>query len=177
MPRGHQMIPPDGDGRFHALEITQPIGTDRISASTNERLRAMTKNEMVAGLVKWPTNDMDVSINGMLRIVGYEAQRVWLEKMDSLGGPSSDPALHVLRIQMVLSSVGFMACLRALREVDEAKAAAFAREYWAMCDAGDSIGEFLWQFIEEAGLDPELIEQPERELRGDPVRPSGQGDV
>ena len=65
--------------------------------------------------------------------------------------------LYMAQTQALIAAVGLMSCLRFLRTSDPVAALAFARDYWSMCDAGDSFGELLWEFTEEAGLNPELI--------------------
>lgn len=112
-------------------------------------------------LIKWPTDEQGVSVDLTLRILGAEMQRMWLEK-EAAGLPvkNSDPVafdLYMARTEAIIGTVGLMACLRAFRAVDPAKAEDFARDYWSMCEAGDSFGELLWDFTNEAGLDPSLV--------------------
>lgn len=120
----------------------------------------MSENEKLAQLVKWPTTTAEVTVDLMLRIVGADTQRTFLRKMRLCSGDPEfmkSPLYHAMT-QDLITGVGFMACLRALRKVSEAEAQKFAVDYWLMCDAGDSFGELLWDFTWDAGLDPRLIE-------------------
>jgi len=116
-------------------------------------------NDRLKELTKWPTSEDEVTVDGMLRIVGADTQRAWLRKQQLMDGDRDfmkSELYHALTTE-IIGAVGLMSCLRFLRIADPAQAEAFARDYWSMCDAGDSFGELLWEFTEEAGLDPDLI--------------------
>ena len=49
--------------------------------------------------------------------------------------------------------------LKAMQQVDPRLADDLAARLWTAADAGDSYGEWLWQWAEEAGLDAEAIHQ------------------
>jgi hypothetical protein len=118
----------------------------------------MSDNKLTE-LTKWPTDETGMSVDLMLRIVGADTQRLYLEKwrlVDTDEEFMRSPLYHAMT-QALIGAVGLMHCLRMLREADPERADRFAREYWGMCDSGDSFGEMLWEFTEEAGLDPELI--------------------
>lgn len=122
--------------------------------------------QKLSELLKWPTDEAGVTVDIVLRCVGVDTQRTWLRNQVELGAQSRDgeyfkSALYADRTHAIISAVGFMACLRILRDVDPKEADTFAREYWRMCDAGDSFGELLWEFTEAAGLDPALIKLAE----------------
>lgn len=122
----------------------------------------MTENEQkLAEALKWPESEADVTVDAILRCVGADTQRTHLEKWARIDkeGDTRSP-LYRSQTQEIISAVGLMACLRKLREVSPAAADEFARDYWGMCDAGDSFGELLWEFTEAAGLDPSLITLP-----------------
>lgn len=115
--------------------------------------------DKLAELVKWPTEEKDVTVDLILRCIGADTQRTLLEKWAAIEKDRDHfrtPA-YVAQVQQLVSGVGLMACLRALRQANPAYAEMFARHYWSMCESGDAFGELLWQFLEEAGLDPELI--------------------
>lgn len=122
-------------------------------------------SEQLKALTEWPTKAEDVTVDLILRIVGAETQRLWLSSMDALyqgikdrsGAGYMRSPLYMAQTQALISSVGLMSCLRALRSTNAEAANEFARDYWSMCNAGDSFGELLWEFTEEAGLDPGLI--------------------
>jgi len=122
----------------------------------------------LAELLTWPTREADVTVDTILRCVGADTQRTWLKKAAAIEADRNhfDTELYRVQTQELITGVGLMACLRKLRETDPAKADEFAREYWLMCDAGDSFGELLWEFTEAAGLDPSLIELPTDEKGG-----------
>jgi hypothetical protein len=119
----------------------------------------MTENATLAELTKWPTKVEDVNADLVLRILGRDTQIKWLLKWKELEAGERDK--HSMLLECVVSSVGLMACIRALKEVDPFKADTFVKDYWEMCEAGDSFGELLWEFTEEAGLDPGLVKLPE----------------
>jgi hypothetical protein len=140
----------------------------------------MMKNDTLAELVKWPTKPEEVSVDLMLRITGAVTQRIWLDKWAAMERDGVKPSpLYMAQTDAVISGVGLMACLCELRDVNPEKAEEFARDYWNMCDAGDSFGELLWEYTERAGLDPELVRQameatPAAIVAVDPVDGSGQ---
>lgn len=93
----------------------------------------------------------------MLRIIGRDTQLAYLSKWDDM---EKNTPLYLARTIQVIGSVGLMACIRALRDVDPARAEAFVKDYWLMCDAGDAFGELLWDFTAAAGLDLALVTLP-----------------
>jgi uncharacterized membrane protein YeaQ/YmgE (transglycosylase-associated protein family) len=106
----------------------------------------MEADRKLAELTKWPNNEKGVTVDLILRIVGADTQRVFLEKWalcDRDKDFMKSPLYHAMT-QALIGAVGLMACLRALRKVNPEQAEAFARDYWAMCDSGDSFGEMLW---------------------------------
>jgi hypothetical protein len=109
-------------------------------------------------LVKWPTTESEVTVDGMLRVIGAEMQFAWLRKQKAMddGEPLSGD-LYMARTESIISGIGLMAAIRSLRDADPAKAEAFVRDYWLMCDSGDSFGELLWEYTNDAGLDPALV--------------------
>lgn len=117
----------------------------------------MTREEAqkkLAELVKWPTGSDGMTVDLMLRVIACDTQRQWEDKWNA--PPTASP-LRLAQTLAVISGVGLMSCIRALRDVDPAKADAFVKDYWLMCDAGDAFGELLWEWAEAAGLDLELL--------------------
>jgi hypothetical protein len=118
-------------------------------------------SEQLQELTKWPNKADGMSVDLMLRVIGADTQRLWLKKMADMEkhGPQNTPLYHA-QTQAIIGAVGLMACIRELRAVSPERAEAFVRDYWGMCDGGDSFGELLWDFTSEAGLDPELVKLP-----------------
>lgn len=108
-------------------------------------------------LTQWPTKREDATADLMLRIVARDTQVSWLKKWKALEAGPSQAEVYTGHLHAVLAGVGFLLCLRELRDVAPDAADDFARDYWAMCDAGDSVGEVLWELGQQAGLDMELV--------------------
>lgn len=128
-------------------------------------------NEQIQALVKPPVDGEAMDIDRMIRMIGYDTQIQWLFKMREMdtGGPDNFKApLYAARTVAIIGGVGLMAAIRAFRIAAPEQAAQFVREYWEMCDSGDSFGEALWEFTEAAGLDPALIELPQTPDAVDP---------
>lgn len=60
------------------------------------------------------------------------------------------------RAQM-MSCHDLVLCLRALEAVDEAAANRVAEQLISAAEAGDSYGEWLWQWVDGLGLDPDAV--------------------
>jgi hypothetical protein len=58
----------------------------------------------------------------------------------------------------VVHLYGIVKLLRTLIELDREQANTVARELWADWDAGDSLGEWLWTWLTEYGIDPAQVE-------------------
>lgn len=119
-------------------------------------------------LTKWPEKAEDVNADLMIRIIGRETQVSWLKKwaeVDALRGGSE---IYTGNLHAVLSGVGFMSALRELRDINAEAADELARDYWRMCDAGDSVGEVLWDLAQQSGLDLNLVEISKSDPAVDP---------
>ncbi len=120
----------------------------------------MEKNEELKALTAWPSKANDMTVDLMLRVIGCDTQiqyrQKWAEMDKSKEHLGSDH--HQSQTLAVISGVGLMACIRALRDVDPSRAEIFVRDYWNMCEAGDSFGELLWDFAQDAGLDLTLVD-------------------
>lgn len=115
-------------------------------------------------LTAWPKSEDEVTVDGMLRHLGYQGQHLHLRHYELVatnrthdGKEFLGSKSHMIIIQAELSIVGLMGAIRALNAVSAEAALKFARDHWAMCDAGDTTGELLWDWLTEAGLDPNLI--------------------
>jgi hypothetical protein len=61
-------------------------------------------------------------------------------------------------VALVVSSYGFVYLLREFAAVDKDRADAAARDLWSAWDAGDSLGEWLWEWLKsDYGIDPEAV--------------------
>lgn len=60
-------------------------------------------------------------------------------------------------IATVVHLYGFVHLLREFAAVDKDRADAAAKELWSAWDAGDSLGEFLWEWLEDYGIDPQAV--------------------
>lgn len=120
-------------------------------------------NKQIEALIAPPKDGEPMDVDGMLRMIGYDTQIQWLSKMREMdtGGPEQfKTPLYLARTVAIIGGVGLMAAIRAFRVAAPDQAAQFVREYWEMCESGDSFGEALWEFIEAAGIDPALVELP-----------------
>lgn len=121
----------------------------------------MTIPDQHKHLIAWPAKAEDMNVDLMLRIIGADTQVIWLEKMAAMdAGERPSGALYMARTQALIGAVGLMSAIRALRDIDPAKAEAFVRDYWLMCEDGGVFGELLWDWTQAAGLDPALIAPP-----------------
>lgn len=121
----------------------------------------------VDDLIKWPTSPDEATVDQMLRIIGAQALTVERAKMQLLSrvGPkdrTEQNELHHLACVAVISTVGMMKALKVLAGHDPELAHMVAVDHWEMCDAGDTVAEELWINLLTAGLDPELVPQPEQ---------------
>jgi hypothetical protein len=118
-------------------------------------------------LVRWPKTEAEATATQMIRALGNDAQLLYLEKWRLLEAAPPDERtpeqvrLHLMTVTAEVSTIGLMHALRVLREVDPGRADAFARDHWDMCDAGDSFGEWLWEWLVAEGVDPAQIKLPE----------------
>lgn len=128
-----------------------------------------TQQQQLDQLAAWPKTEDDVTVDGMLRCIGVDAQITYLEKWRLLGSTRPKDRtpeqlrLHHLAVLHEINAIGLMGAIRALRKVSPAAADEFARDHWLMCDDGSAFGELLWEWLAEAGVDPKLIKLPEDE--------------
>lgn len=117
-------------------------------------------------ITPWPKNTDEVTVDGMLAQIGADAQMTHLVKMKLLADTRKDRTpeqyqQHLMYVMHEVTAVGLMGAIRTLREIDPDKALAFCRDYWEMCDDGSEFGTLLWEWLAEAGVDPELIKLDE----------------
>lgn len=122
----------------------------------------------IAELAPWPKRSDDATAETIMRIVGVETQLSWLKKWKALEADRRDE--YTGHLHSVLAGVGLMMALQKLRTVNPGAADEFARDYWELCDGGDSVGETLWELAEQAGIDPSLASRHQRwRLHLDPL--------
>lgn len=76
--------------------------------------------------------------------------------LDALGTGDSD-SVQLEAIPHIVNAYGLVKLLRALGECDRDRADEVARGLWADWDAGDSLGEWLWEWLTEYGIDPKRV--------------------
>lgn len=116
----------------------------------------------------WPKTPEEVTVDRMLAAIGSSAQMSHLMKMKLLADTRKDRTpeqyqQHLLHVMHEIAAVGLMGAIRTLREIDPDKALEFARDYWEMCEDGSEFGPLLWEWLAEAGVDPESITLDEDE--------------
>lgn len=111
-------------------------------------------------LSQWPERVEDVTVDGIIRAVGVAAQRTWVLNLATISRKDEDgKMIYRSQLQACLGAVGMMGALRALRDANPEAALKFARDYWGMCEDGGAIGEMLWEWLAETGVDPDLVTQ------------------
>lgn len=110
-------------------------------------------NELSA---EWPKTAEEAEDAGrMIRFFGVVGQRAWLAKWKAID--AKDPAEHMRLLEKVLACVAIMGALRDLRAVSQTAADACALRYWEMCEDGGSVGEFLWEWLNQEGINPDTV--------------------
>jgi hypothetical protein len=113
-------------------------------------------------ILGWPVSEDGATIDAMVRAIGAEAMLVDAEKQQMLDQTPmvemsrDQAAIHQLSVLVVLNATGLIAVLQELSKVSPELAAAMARDHWALCDSGDAV-EVLWDYLREAGVDPEAL--------------------
>jgi hypothetical protein len=78
--------------------------------------------------------------------------------VDMVGDTTPEGMLrHILNCVRTQSSFDTVVLLRALRELDPSKADEVAQELILAAEAGDSYGEWLWQWCDEMGMDADRL--------------------
>lgn len=70
---------------------------------------------------------------------------------------STDPGRHMACIVTMIAAHDRYVLLRALHGLSVEVADQAAHDIWLAAEAGDSYGEWVWQWCEEEGLDPGTI--------------------
>ena len=72
-------------------------------------------------------------------------------------------------VATVVNMYGFVYLLREFAEVDKDRADAAARDLWSAWDAGDSLGEWLWEWLSsDYGIDPAAVTQVVEKMCAEP---------
>lgn len=110
----------------------------------------------------WPTAKPDAA--AMIRYYSaegvYSSARSWalIEAGAFKMEAESDPVLvlrHSVATHRLIHAHDVVFALRTVQASDPTAADALAARLWSAADAGDSYGEWLWQWAEEAGIDVE----------------------
>lgn len=105
----------------------------------------------------WPQTAEDATAGAILRHLAITAQRVHLT-IEAAGPDAALPAGWMAAATLVH---GFRQTLAALRAIDERRADEVARDWWLACEAGDSFGEWAWEWCALTDIDPHQL-QPYR---------------
>lgn len=116
-----------------------------MSADENTARPSWPKSEPTAGeMIRWALGEANFHLGVTWGLIRWKP-----------GEPGFNTYMHeVVRMQL---HHDVAALLRALREVDPTKADEMARFVWGAADAGDSYGEWLYQWMTEEGLDADAI--------------------
>lgn len=123
--------------------------------------------ELVDRLAPWPKEEADATAAAMARYALVQAQAAYAA---TWALPGSAEARELTRAVAVFADRWMLAAvLRALPLVgDAAKADETARNIWADVEAGDSMGERLWEWLTAVGVDPgEITEAVERAVKAE----------
>lgn len=103
-------------------------------------------------IAPYPQDQDEVTAEKLTRNLAVYAQANFRWMLDD----ASDGKRREAMMQVV-NLYGLVKILRAFTERDPEGADEVARELWADWDAGDSLGEWLWEWLTEYGIDPEQV--------------------
>lgn len=107
---------------------------------------------------KWPTRTP--TADEMIRYTlsaGLSASAVAVDVHRTFTDAAADLAYQILVSQRIICAHDTYLLLTALAEVAPERADELAAQMWHAAEAGDSYGEWLYQWAVEAGLDAEAI--------------------
>lgn len=109
----------------------------------------------------YPRSAETVTAEGLARHLAYQAQRTNMQIMTASGIDRDAMARFVYEW-------GVTFLLReALAHLGPVTTDGIARELWEAWDDGSSLGEFLWEWLTEYGIDPESVTAPTRKAVSD----------
>lgn len=111
----------------------------------------MTESD-VSAIPRWPTNPPTCA--EMMTYCAGRAQRAYVLRERYIG---TDPDLHMALIMEMIADHDRYLLLDALNARDPRRADELARAMWMAADAGDSYGEWIYDWCKAEGLDPEAI--------------------
>jgi hypothetical protein len=101
----------------------------------------------------YPQREEDVTADSIARnfaVLGHANHRRRFEAEDSNDRKDA--------VSNVVNMYGFVYLLREFAAVDKDRADAAVRDLWSAWDAGDSLGEWLWEWLKnDYGIDPEAV--------------------
>lgn len=110
-------------------------------------------------LPKWPKTPP--TADDMIRYCAALGLYQSAQAVDLVGVTRGQGALGAARLRLnaeqVIANFDRIRLLRALTAVDPEMADAEASNMWLAAQAGDSYGEMLWEWADEAGLDADAI--------------------
>lgn len=120
-------------------------------------------SETLDDLGPWPTNSEDATAEAVGKAIAVRAYA----RMARIHAPDrdlfkEDPDQYRAEINVLVNEYGVVWLLKVLTEFHRDVADDAARELWAEWEAGDSLGEWLWEWLDGWGIDAEQIIQIER---------------
>jgi hypothetical protein len=99
-----------------------------------------------------------LSVEGLIHAV--RSLRLMREADATENTPQHQAAVtrHLMNINIFTAEYAAVRALKALKEVDPQLADGVAREIWETWEAGPEVGEFLWDWVEGYGIDPDAVE-------------------
>jgi hypothetical protein len=111
----------------------------------------MTDADATSQLAPWPTSAEDVTADKLARHLAVGAQRTLRTTMDA-------PDVNRDAMARLVYGWGVTFLLRELQERSGVTIAdAVAQDLWEAWEDGSSLGEFLWEWLTEYGIDPEAV--------------------
>jgi hypothetical protein len=113
--------------------------------------------ELADRLAPWPGREADATAEAMTRYALVQAQAAYAAVWALPGGPPGSPGdrEHHHAVHAFVDRWMVAALFRALAEAGGADET--AGSIWAEVEAGESMGEWLWEWLDAAGIDPDEV--------------------